>query len=95
VDASATRSELRAARAWVDDLRADGGTNIMAHWSQAFSAESPAERLPIVVFLTDGHADERRDAPTASRDGGIAARAVRASSRSASATTSTRCCSTV
>jgi Ca-activated chloride channel homolog len=51
---SASAAGLRAAREWIDDLRADGGTNISGALEQAFSAASPAERLPIVIFLTDG-----------------------------------------
>ena len=45
---------LERARAWVDDLVADGGTNIGAALDQAFRLESPRGRLPVVLFLTDG-----------------------------------------
>ena len=51
---SATAADLRAAREWVDELRADGGTNIAGALEEAFRLESPEERLPIVMFLTDG-----------------------------------------
>ena len=50
----ATPDELARARRWVDDLDATGGTNISAALTEAFRLESPADRLPIVVFLTDG-----------------------------------------
>jgi Ca-activated chloride channel homolog len=46
--------ELGAARAWVDALRAQGGTNIAGALEEAFRLESPEDRLPIVLFLTDG-----------------------------------------
>lgn len=42
------------ARAWVDRLQADGGTNIEGALTEAFRLESPDDRLPMVVFLTDG-----------------------------------------
>lgn len=47
---------VRAARSWVDGLRADGGTNISGALENALSVSSPAARLPIVLFLTDGMA---------------------------------------
>ena len=52
--ARARRAEVEGARRWVDDLRADGGTNIHDALEFAFSDPSPRDRLPIVVFLTDG-----------------------------------------
>lgn len=45
---------LERARAWVDDLVADGGTNIEAALTEAFKLRSPRDRLPVVLFLTDG-----------------------------------------
>ena len=50
----ATGAQLGEARAWVDGLAADGGTNIGAALDEAFRLDSPAERLPVVIFLTDG-----------------------------------------
>jgi len=47
-------SDLERAREWVDDLVADGGTNIGAALDEAFRLESPRNRLPVVLFLTDG-----------------------------------------
>jgi Ca-activated chloride channel homolog len=49
-----TRAELAAARDWVDGLRARGGTNIAGALEEAFHLTTPDDRLPIVVFLTDG-----------------------------------------
>jgi Ca-activated chloride channel homolog len=51
---AATRAELRVAGQWVDELRAEGGTDIHGALEAAFRAESPAARLPMVIFLTDG-----------------------------------------
>jgi Ca-activated chloride channel family protein len=45
---------IERARAWVDDLTADGGTNIEAALNEAFRLDSPRGRLPVVLFLTDG-----------------------------------------
>jgi Ca-activated chloride channel family protein len=50
----ATGHELAHGREWVDELVADGGTDIGAALTEAFRLQSPAERLPIVVFMTDG-----------------------------------------
>ncbi len=50
----ATGHELARGRAWVDELVANGGTDIGAALTEAFRLQSPAERLPIVVFITDG-----------------------------------------
>ncbi len=52
--ARATRSDLADARRWVDALTADGGTNIAGALEEALRLDSPDDRLPIVVFLTDG-----------------------------------------
>ncbi|MCH7990935.1 MAG: VWA domain-containing protein [Gemmatimonadetes bacterium] len=45
---------LEQAHAWIDGLVADGGTNIEAALEEAFRLESPRNRLPVVLFLTDG-----------------------------------------
>jgi Ca-activated chloride channel homolog len=47
-------AELRAADRWVENLRAEGGTNIGDALADAFAATSPSARLSVVVFLTDG-----------------------------------------
>ncbi|HSJ24155.1 MAG TPA: VIT domain-containing protein [Longimicrobiales bacterium] len=52
--AQATRAGVREAQGWVDALRADGGTNISGALEHALQAASPADRLPILVFMTDG-----------------------------------------
>ena len=50
----ATPEQLTSARRWVDGLVATGGTNISGALAEAFRLDSPADRLPIVVFMTDG-----------------------------------------
>lgn len=49
-----SRSELARARKWVDALIADGGTNIGGALDEAFRLQSAGDRLPVVIFLTDG-----------------------------------------
>jgi Ca-activated chloride channel family protein len=51
---AATRADLQDARDWVDDLRADGGTNISDALEEAFRSTTPASRLPVIIFMTDG-----------------------------------------
>ncbi len=51
---SARGAALASANRWVDRLVADGGTNIGAALDEAFRLESPEDRLPVVIFLTDG-----------------------------------------
>jgi Ca-activated chloride channel family protein len=50
----ATRENLDRGNQWIDNLVASGGTNISGALNEAFHATSPAERLPFVVFITDG-----------------------------------------
>jgi Ca-activated chloride channel homolog len=50
----ATAGAVAAAREWVDDLGAQGGTNIAGALAEAFRLEPGEDRLPIVLFLTDG-----------------------------------------
>ncbi len=50
----ATSDEIASARRWVDQLSAEGGTNIEAALREAFQQSSPDDRLPIVLFMTDG-----------------------------------------
>ena len=50
----ADRAGVEAARRWVAGLRAEGGTNIAGALEEAFRLESAGNRLPIVIFLTDG-----------------------------------------
>ncbi|HUP89997.1 MAG TPA: VWA domain-containing protein, partial [Longimicrobiales bacterium] len=51
---SGTRESIRDADQWVDNLRAEGGTNISGALEEAFRANSSSERVPFVVFVTDG-----------------------------------------
>ena len=50
----ATPENLRAARRYLDDLDASGSTNIEAALREAMRIEPAAERLPLVLFVTDG-----------------------------------------
>jgi Ca-activated chloride channel homolog len=50
----ATRDNLTAAREFVDRLGADGGTNIAGALDAALDSPGDAERLSIVLFMTDG-----------------------------------------
>ncbi len=51
---AATAENLSAARAFVDGLIADGGTNIAGALEAALGSTVAEERLPIIVFVTDG-----------------------------------------
>jgi Ca-activated chloride channel family protein len=50
----ATQENLRAARRYLDDLEANGSTNIEAALREAMRIEVAPERLPLVLFVTDG-----------------------------------------
>ena len=50
----ATEDNLAAARRYLDDLRAEGSTNISGALEQALMANPSDGRLPLVVFVTDG-----------------------------------------
>jgi Ca-activated chloride channel family protein len=52
--APATQEALREARAFVDNLQADGGTNIAGALDAVLGTSVPESRLPIILFLTDG-----------------------------------------
>lgn len=52
--APATADALREARAFVDNLQADGGTNISGALDAVLGTSVPESRLPIILFLTDG-----------------------------------------
>lgn len=52
--ATATRENLGAAERYLDQLDAEGSTNISGALDEALSAPVQAGRLPIVLFLTDG-----------------------------------------
>ena len=61
--APATAENVEAARHWVNDLQADGGTNIAGALEAALGQGTPSERLPIVVFVTDGLPSVGEQAP--------------------------------
>jgi Ca-activated chloride channel family protein len=50
-----TPENLRRARAYLDSLRASGGTNQLAGIHAALSAPGDASRVRYVVFMTDGY----------------------------------------
>ncbi|MGH7585245.1 MAG: VIT domain-containing protein [Gemmatimonadales bacterium] len=52
--APATRDALAQAREWVEGLQSGGGTNIEGALRAALAAETPAGRLPVILFATDG-----------------------------------------
>jgi Ca-activated chloride channel family protein len=50
----ATNENVRAAERYLDDLDAQGSTNISGALDEALSAPTQSGRLPIILFLTDG-----------------------------------------
>ena len=50
----ATRDNLRDARRYIQDLRAEGSTNISGALENALEGRTDGERLPLLVFITDG-----------------------------------------
>ena len=50
----ATQENLREARRFVQNLRANGGTNIEGALSAVTDVPETDERLSLIVFLTDG-----------------------------------------
>ena len=61
--AAASPENLEAARRFVDGLQADGGTNIAGALDAALSTTVAEERLPLVLFLTDGIPSVGEQAP--------------------------------
>jgi Ca-activated chloride channel family protein len=51
---TALPDSVAAADHWVDGLIADGGTDIFAALTEAFRVTGNPERLPVVLFVTDG-----------------------------------------
>lgn len=51
---TATRANLASAREYIDGLRAEGGTNIDGALEEALSMRTLPERVPFVLFVTDG-----------------------------------------
>lgn len=64
-----TSASLRRAQEWLDGLSAAGGTNIGGALERALEARTPAGRLGLVLFLTDGAptVGERNPATLAAR----------------------------
>ncbi|HEV7366661.1 MAG TPA: VIT domain-containing protein [Gemmatimonadales bacterium] len=60
---AANRDNLTAAREFVDGLGAEGGTNIAGALDAALGSDSDPERLPIVLFVTDGLPSVGEQAP--------------------------------
>jgi Ca-activated chloride channel homolog len=59
----ATSDALDAARRFVDELTADGGTNIAGALDAALDGAVEPNRLPIVLFMTDGLPSVGEQAP--------------------------------
>ena len=51
---AATAPNLQAAQQFLDGLRAEGSTNISGALEEALHASDAPDRLPVVLFLTDG-----------------------------------------
>jgi Ca-activated chloride channel family protein len=51
---TATRENIRAAERYLDQLDAEGSTNISGALDEALSSPVQSGRLPIILFLTDG-----------------------------------------
>ncbi|HEV7839383.1 MAG TPA: VWA domain-containing protein, partial [Gemmatimonadaceae bacterium] len=66
---TATRENLRAAERYLDQLEAQGSTNISGALDEALSTSAQSGRLPIILFLTDGQptVGERDPSAIASR----------------------------
>lgn len=60
---AATAPQLAAARRFVDDLQATGGTNLAGAIEAALTDASDVERLPLVFLLTDGIPSVGEEAP--------------------------------
>jgi Ca-activated chloride channel family protein len=50
----ATRSNLAAAERYLNGLKAEGSTNISGALAEALSIPADRERLPLILFVTDG-----------------------------------------
>lgn len=51
---AADDQSIREAGQFVDGLRASGGTNLMGAIEMALAPDSPAERVPLILVITDG-----------------------------------------
>ena len=68
----ATERNVAAARRYIDELEASGSTNISGALDEALRPSVSSERLPLVLFMTDGEPTVGERNPAA-----IAARAAR------------------
>jgi Ca-activated chloride channel family protein len=68
----ATNGNVAAARRYIDELQAEGSTNISGALDEALRTSVSSERLPLVLFMTDGEPTVGERNPAA-----IAARAAR------------------
>jgi Ca-activated chloride channel family protein len=50
----ATRANLAAAERYLEALRAEGSTNISGALQDALDVRTPGDRVPVVIFVTDG-----------------------------------------
>jgi len=73
---TASAANIREAQRYLDGLEAQGSTNISGALDEALRMHSPEERLPLVLFLTDGAPTVGETQPEA-----IAAAAARARGR--------------
>lgn len=60
---AASAANIAAARQFIDTLGADGGTNISGALEAALEGSSHGERLPVLIFLTDGIPSVGEQAP--------------------------------
>lgn len=68
-----TEESMRAARAYLEGIRATGGTNIHDALLEALRQEPAENTLPVVLFLTDGLPTVGRTGERAIREGAEAA----------------------
>ena len=65
---AATREQQRAARLYLEEMRPGGGTNLYDALNEALRQPHDAQRLPIVLFLTDGIPTVRTTSESAIRE---------------------------
>jgi Ca-activated chloride channel family protein len=73
----ATRANVQAAERYLDALRAEGSTNISGALEEALGVQPDPERMPVLLFVTDGEPTVGERSPE-----GIAALAARLRGRS-------------
>ncbi len=65
---AAMRDQQRAARRYLEEMRPSGGTNLYDALNEALRQPHDAQRLPIVLFLTDGIPTVRTTSEAAIRE---------------------------